>query len=265
MTSPYSGGVSIIVIPIEPHVVRLQWKDDFALQGLSACVAQLRQTLADVLVEPTTRVEVHVSPTDAAMQRIVSWAGFLREGTARGVANGADRIVYSRTHTDLPFDDPGAFRAALNSFLPRKRAIGQYLLRSTEGQVLLCELTYKQDWDLPGGVVEVGEAPQLAATREVFEELGLRVVPGQIVLVDWLPPWGGWDDAVCLVFDGGTHPVGLLPELILQAREIKAVHWVGPDQLDEVCADFTARRIRAALAAVEQNRPLYTESGRLPQ
>ena len=33
------------------------------------------------------------------------------------------------------------------------------LVRDTEGRVLLCNLTYKQDWDLPGGVVEVNEAP----------------------------------------------------------------------------------------------------------
>ena len=36
------------------------------------------------------------------------------------------------------------------------------LIRDTAERVLLCQLTYKQDWDLPGGVVEVGESPQLA-------------------------------------------------------------------------------------------------------
>ena len=46
------------------------------------------------------------------------------------------------------------------------------------GRVLLCQLTYKQDWDLPGGVVEVGESPQLAVGREVEEELGLTIRAG---------------------------------------------------------------------------------------
>ena len=36
------------------------------------------------------------------------------------------------------------------------------------------------------------------------EELGLRLPLGRLVLTDWMPPWGGWDDALCLVFDGGV-------------------------------------------------------------
>ena len=49
------------------------------------------------------------------------------------------------------------------------------LVRDPDGRVLLCQLTYKRDWDLPGGVVEVGESPRLAVRREVEEELGLDV------------------------------------------------------------------------------------------
>ena len=116
----------------------------------------------------------------------------------------ADRIVYARLATDTPVHEPGGFRALLNSFLPRKRAISQLLVRDPDDRVLLCQLTYKQDWDLPGGVVEVGESPQRAAGREVEEELGLALTPGPMLITDWLPPWGGWDDALCLVFDGGV-------------------------------------------------------------
>src|SRR4029450_2103074 len=105
-------------------------------------------------------------------------------------------------------------RALLNSFLPRKRAISQMLIRDTADRVLLCRLTYKKDWDLPGGVVEVGESPQLAVAREVSEELGLDIKPGALVLTDWLPPWGGWDDAICLVFDGGSHPPEVLEDIV---------------------------------------------------
>ena len=129
----------------------------------------------------------------------------MREGVARGVADESDRIVYARLVDDTPLEDPKGFRSLLNSFLPRKRAISQMLIRSTDDRVLLCQLTYKRDFDLPGGVVEVSESPQLAVAREVEEELGLKVEAGPLLLTDWLPPWGGWDDAVCLVFDGGVH------------------------------------------------------------
>jgi 8-oxo-dGTP pyrophosphatase MutT (NUDIX family) len=123
--------------------------------------------------------------------------------------------------------------------------------------VLLCRLTYKQDWDLPGGVVEVGESPRVAVGREVEEELGLTIAAGDLLLTDWLPPWGGWDDAVCLVFDGGAHPAAILADVVKQEREIRDVEFCTIEQVRDRAADFTARRVEAALRGED-----YTESGR---
>ena len=48
-----------------------------------------------------------------------------------------DRVVFARLRTDAPLHKSRGFRALLNSFLPRKRAIAQMLVRDTEGRVLL--------------------------------------------------------------------------------------------------------------------------------
>ena len=171
-------------------------------------------------------------------------------------------MVYARLATDTPVEEPGGFRALLNSFLPRKRAISQMLIRDHAGRVLLCQLTYKRDWDLPGGVVEVGESPQVAVAREVEEELALTLEPGRLLLTDWLPAWSGWDDALCLVFDGGTHPASLTDEIVRETREIASARFCDLDEVRARCADFTARRVEAALGALDQPGGRYTESGR---
>ena len=62
----------------------------------------------------------------------------------------------------------------LNARLPKKRTIAQGVLRNPAGEVLLCELSYKKEWDLPGGVVDPGESPATCVEREVEEELGIR-------------------------------------------------------------------------------------------
>ncbi|WP_244929291.1 NUDIX hydrolase [Nocardioides sp. W7] len=211
------------------------------------------------------RVEALVDPADEAAQRTATWSGMRREGVMRGVpVDGApaDRIVYARLASDLPTHEPEGFRALLNSFLPRKRAISQLLMRDESERVLLCQLTYKQDWDLPGGVVEVGESPQVAVGREVEEELGLVITPGPLVLTDWLPPWSGWDDALCLVFDGGVRPASILEQVVRQEREIRSAEFCTLEQVDERCADFTARRVRSALTNLDGRGSSYTESGR---
>jgi len=214
------------------------------------------------------RVEAKVEPGNQDSLRVATRSGLRREGVRRVEPGEGDRdetesyVVLARLRSDPPLTEPESFRSLLNSFLPRKRAIGQMLVRDQDGRVLLCQLTYKRDWDLPGGVVEVGESPRVAVGREIEEELAVEIEAGDVVLTDWLPPWGGWDDAVCLVFDGGVHDAAVLDAMVTQPREIRTAEFCTLEQVDERCADFTARRIRAALAAVESGRAAYTESGR---
>ena len=234
-------------------VARLQWVGEVNTD-------ELRREVAEALTEHS-RVEALVGAGDVVGQRVATWAGLHREGVRRGVGPDGeqqDQIVFARLVTDAPVHEPGGFRALLNSFLPRKRAISQMLVRDPDGRVLLCQLTYKRDWDLPGGVVEVGESPRLAVQREVEEELGLEIEPGDLLLTDWLPAWGGWDDAVCLVFDGGTRPAAALDDVVKQEREIRDVRFCTLEEVDELAADFTARRVRAAVGG---DQP-YTETGR---
>lgn len=217
------------------------------------------------------RLEAEADPANKDAIRVATRSGMHREGVRRmvpkvtaagGSPEASGLVVLARLATDPPVTEPAGFRALLNSFLPRKRAIGQMFIRDTQGRVLLCELTYKRDWDLPGGVVEVGESPRLAVTREVEEELALQIEAGRLLLTDWLPPWGGWEDALCLVFDGGTHDPSILEDIVKQPREIAGAHWCTIQQVREHCADFTTRRIEAVLRGIDDGVVGYTESGR---
>lgn len=242
----------IDVTTVAAGIARLAWSHDHTVEDV-------RRSVTAALHEHA-RVETWVDADDKTGQRMATWSGMHREGVMRGVSVGeevVDRVVYARLRTDAPLDEPGGFRSLLNSFLPRKRAIGQMLIRDQEGRVLVCQLTYKKDWDLPGGVVEVGESPRLAVSREVEEELGLTITAGDLLLTDWLPPWGGWDDAICLVFDGGVHDAAIVETIVKQEREIRDARFCSVTQVRERATDFTARRIEAAVAG----ESAYTESG----
>jgi 8-oxo-dGTP pyrophosphatase MutT (NUDIX family) len=141
---------------------------------------------------------------------------------------------------DPPPGSPAAFLGMLNATLPHKRVIVQGLVRDGQGSLLLCELTYKQDWDLPGGVADPDESPVASLARELREELGLELPVGPLVAVDWLPPYKQWDDALLLVFDVGVHP-DVLDRARLQPSELAGAHWVRPDDAAGHVAPYVAR------------------------
>jgi RimJ/RimL family protein N-acetyltransferase/8-oxo-dGTP pyrophosphatase MutT (NUDIX family) len=261
----------------EPGVGELSWTLYAGNRGRGHATRAVR-VLADYAMTDVGqgglglgRVESHIEPGNEASLRVATRAGLRREGVRRVLPGTGERaetdayVVLARLATDPPLSDPEGFRALLNSFLPRKRAISQLLVRDGDDRVLLCQLTYKRDWDLPGGVVEVGESPRDGVAREIEEELGVRLEPGRLLLTDWLPPWGGWDDALCLVFDGGRHPVELIERVVKEQREIRSVEFCSAEQVEERAADFTARRIGAALDNLRRHggdAGAYTESGR---
>lgn len=61
-------------------------------------------------------------------------------------------------------------------FVTRPHKEGVKCLATHEGQVLLVRHTYgHRSWDVPGGSIKRGEAPDVAAAREMREELGVDV------------------------------------------------------------------------------------------
>jgi 8-oxo-dGTP pyrophosphatase MutT (NUDIX family) len=142
-----------------------------------------------------------------------------------------------------------AFNRLLNDRLPTKRAIAQGLLRNERGEVLLCELTYKKDWDLPGGVLDPRESPRECVEREIAEELDIDVRAMSLLAVNWLPPYRGWDDAILFLFDLGSVESAKTKRMSLLKREIREVHWVAVEDLDEHVAPYTAAMVREVLDA----------------
>ncbi len=69
---------------------------------------------------------------------------------------------------------------------PAYPLVGVGALIHKEGRVLMIRRRFepnKGKWSLPGGLVEVGEAPEDAARREVREELGLEAVVESLLQV----------------------------------------------------------------------------------
>ena len=147
----------------------------------------------------------------------------------------------------------------LNARLPKKRLIAQGVLRSPDGRLLLCELTYKRDWDLPGGVVDPGESPATCVVREIEEELGLAVTVHGLLAVNWLPPYRGWDDALLCLFDLGTVDAGVIenegvpPDVTVE--ETPQTLLTGHDPQLEKAIELAMQALKAQPSSMPQRPP----------
>jgi 8-oxo-dGTP diphosphatase len=78
----------------------------------------------------------------------------------------------------------------MNLALRRKRLIAHVLMRDEQDRVPLYETQFKEDWELPGGIVEPLEPARLGAAREVREELGVDLQVGRLLVADRTAvPW----------------------------------------------------------------------------
>ena len=146
--------------------------------------------------------------------------------------------------------------------LPKKRIAAGILLRNTADEALIVVPTYKTDLEIPGGIVESLESPKVCAVRETFEELGLELQIGRLLVLDYLS--ADMDESLQFVFDGGVLTDTQITQIKLPETELSSFQFVARADLASVLIQRKARRLEMAFVALETNQTLYLEYGFLP-
>ncbi|MFM0076229.1 NUDIX hydrolase [Paraburkholderia sediminicola] len=95
--------------------------------------------------------------------------------------------------------------------------------------LLLVKSSYRAEWNFPGGSVHPGETADVAAQREMEEEIGLpsyTLLPAGSV-------YGTWDGRRDRVHFFELH-LDCIPQLRLDNREIIATHLASPEELHSI-------------------------------
>lgn len=155
-----------------------------------------------------------------------------------------------------------AYLAEGNASQARKRVAADVLIRDQSGLILLVEPTYKDFWDLPGGMAEANEPPRAAAERELREELGLDVRVGRPLLVDWEGPHGPWDDQLVFVFDCDNLTSEQAANLRIIDVELASFAFLPHDEATRRLRPDMAERLKRAVSAQESGNTAYGEFAR---
>jgi 8-oxo-dGTP diphosphatase len=150
---------------------------------------------------------------------------------------------------------PGSMRRFVARLVAPRYVVGAVtVIRDSESgnsRLLLLRQPGHRGWGLPAGLLKKREDPAVGASRELFEEAGVRIdpadltpgVPNAIVhtvgVVDTI--WFGTVPAstTALVVDGGEvleaawFPVGDLPRLTVNTALLLGLYGIGPRARDE--------------------------------
>lgn len=129
-----------------------------------------------------------------------------------------------------------------------------------EGErLLILKPTYKKGWTIPGGIMEAdGESPWDACRREVYEETGLHVHEGRLVVVDTRPGKPGHKLGLRFLFHCGVLPVEETDLVRIQHAEASEYRFLPPAEALALLRPAVRRRVAAGLDA---DGCVYLEDG----
>lgn len=141
----------------------------------------------------------------------------------------------------------------------RKRVSAKAIIRDQDDRILLVNPTYKEHWDLPGGMAEANEPPRAALAREIAEELAVNVTAGRLLALDWVGPYGPWDDQLVFVFDGGALSSHVIDNVKIADSELSDFNFFSLDDAKRLLREDVATRLDRAVSSLRSHATHYGE------
>lgn len=129
---------------------------------------------------------------------------------------------------------------------PTKLITAGALIFNEQDEFLLVKPSYKETWEIPGGIVESDESPFEACKREILEEIGIGLEIKYLLSVVYSERTGGQTDKLQFIFNGGVVS-DIQKSIRLDMKEIIDFRFVTFDQAKELLNNKILSRVKHAL------------------
>jgi len=143
--------------------------------------------------------------------------------------------------------------------LPKKRVASGVLFFNDKKEILIVKPNYREDWLLPGGIVEVEESPIECGIRETKEEIGLDVKIEKLLCVHFVKS-GKRPEKIVFVFYGGILSETQIKNIKIQKDEIDEYRFVKPEETEPFLGERRFQRTLKCLEALKNNTVAYLEN-----
>lgn len=142
--------------------------------------------------------------------------------------------------------------------LPKKRMGSGCLLLDNQGRLLLVKPTYKEGWEIPGGIVEDDESPKQCCLREIKEELSIDLSTIKLLLVDYnsYPEENNIEESIMFIFDGGIIDKNIIN---LDLKDHEECNFFDENEIEKKLSGQLLKRVKLALSCKKKNITLYAD------
>jgi len=147
--------------------------------------------------------------------------------------------------------------------LPKKRMGTGVLIFDEENKILIVKPTYKDNWSLPGGIVEQDESPRNACLREVEEEIGIELKKIEFVCIDYVKGNEEKDENLQFIFQYPKLNLEQKSNIKIDGKEIGEFRFVEYKEAIKLFGGLTtkmAKRVVKCIDSINKDKPIYLEN-----
>ena len=136
---------------------------------------------------------------------------------------------------------------------------------NAKGEILFVKASYRDNWTLPGGVIEEDESPRDACLREVKEEIGLDLKAVKFLAVDYISKLQTKEkkgENLQFVFFGGKLSADEIKKIKVDGKEIIEYRFMKIEAAWPLISEKLRSRLPECSAALKNKTAVYLENGK---